>query len=387
MLTPFGEEPTPAGMERWRHLLDLERALCAVDGDSLVATAADLPFRLTVPGGEISAAGISLVGVLPTHRRRGILRQMMQRQLHDVRQRGDPVAILYASEGLIYPRFGYGVVSLDGRIDIERDRAIFRDPAEPVGETRLVSLKEAAGLLPPIYDRVRTVTAGMISRTEAWWVHHRLQDQPDAREGAGPKQRAIWQSAGEAAYAIYRVRPHWTEFTPASTLEVLEVIATSPLAHREIWRFLFGVDLIKTVKADLLPIDHPLLLMVAEPRRLGFTLSDALWLRLVDLPAALAARTYGADGTVVFDVVDTFCEWDAGAWRLEARDSRGQVTRANQSPDIRLPSERLASAYLGGISFARMARAGWVQELTAGAIPRADRLFGIDHAPWCAEIF
>jgi predicted acetyltransferase len=374
-------------MERWRHLLDLERALCAVEGETLVATAADLPFRLTVPGGEISAAGVSLVGVLPTHRRRGILRQMMHRQLLDARQRGDPVAILYASEGLIYPRFGYGVVSFDGRIDLERDRAIFRDPAGPVGETRLVPLTEAARLLPPIYDRVRTMTAGMISRSDAWWVHHRLQDTPESREGAGPKQCVIWQHAGEAAYAIYRVRPTWTDFTPASSLEVLEVIATSPVAHREIWRFLFGIDLIKTVKADLLPIDHPLLLMIAEPRRLHFTLTDALWLRLVDLPAALAARTYGADDALVFDVVDTFCDWDAGAWRLESRNSHGEVTRANGQPDIRLPSERLASAYLGGISFARLARAGWVQELTPGAIARADRLFRIDHAPWCAEIF
>lgn len=374
-------------MTRWRQLLDLERALCAADGDALVATAAELPFRLTVPGGELSAAGVTLVGVLPTHRRRGILREMMRRQLRDVRERGDPVAILYASEGLIYPRFGYGVASFGGQIEIERDRAIFRDPAAPVGETRLVSLADASRLLPSIYDRMRAVTTGMLSRTPAWWVNHRLEDDPVNRRGAGPKLCAIWQADGDAAYALYRVQQAWVDFTPASTLEVLEAVATSPLAQREIWRFVFGVDLIKTVKAGLLPLDHPLHLMLAEPRRLRFTLTDGLWLRLVDLPAALAARTYGADDTIIFDVVDTFCEWDAGVWRLETRESRGHAIRVSRQPDIRLPSERLASAYLGGISFARLARAGWVEELTAGAIARADRLFHIDQAPWCAEIF
>jgi len=346
-----------------------------------------VPFRLTIPGGEIAAAGVTLVGVLPTHRRRGILRELMRRQLRDAHDRGDPVAILYASEALIYPRFGYGVASFDGWAAIERDRAVFRDPSEPVGQTRLVPLADAASVLPPIYDRVRAVTTGMLSRTPAWWVHHRLRDLPLDRHGGGPKFCAVWESGGEAAYALYRVHDKWDEFIPANTLEVIEAIATSPLAQREIWRFVFGIDLIKTINAGFLALDHPLTLLLAEPRRLRLTVNDGLWLRLVDIAAALSARRYAADTAIVFEVVDTFCDWDAGRWQLESQASRGQATRTTRQPDLRLTSERLASAYLGGISFTRLARAGWVEEVTPGAIARADQMFRIDHAPWCAEVF
>ena len=374
-------------MAHWRHLLDLDRTLCALDGTAIVGTAADVPFRLTIPGGEIAAAGVTLVGVLPTHRRRGILRELMRRQLGDARARGDPVAILYASEALIYPRFGYGVASFDGWVAIERDRAVFRDPSEPVGQTRLIPLADAASALSPIYDRVRAVTTGMLSRSPGWWVHHRLRDLRQDRQGGGPKFCAVWESGGEAAYALYRVHDKWDEFIPGSTLEVIEVIATSPLAQREIWRFVFGIDLIKTINAGFLALDHPLTLLLAEPRRLRFTVNDGLWLRLVDIPTALSARRYAADEAIVFQVIDTFCDWDAGRWQLESQSSEGHATRTTDQPDLRLTSERLASAYLGGISFARLARAGWVEEVTPGAIARADRLFRIDHAPWCAEVF
>jgi len=374
-------------MAHWRHLLDLDRALCALDGPVIVGTAADLPFRLTIPGGEIAAAGVTLVGVLPTHRRRGILRELMRRQLRDAHERRDPVAILYASEGLIYPRFGYGVASFDGWAAIERDRAVFRDPSEPMGQTRLVPLAHAASVLAPIYDRVRAVTTGMLSRSPDWWVHHRLRDLPQDQQGGGPKFCAVWESGGDAAYALYRVHDKWDEFIPANTLEVIEVIATSPLAQREIWRFVFGIDLIKTVNAGFLSLDHPLTLLLAEPRRLRFTVNDGLWLRLVDIPAALSARRYAADDAIVFEVVDTFCDWDAGRWQLESHASHGQASRTTRQPDLRLTSERLASAYLGGISFARLARAGCVDEVTPGAVARADQMFRIDHAPWCAEVF
>jgi len=285
-------------MARWKHLLDLDRVLCAVDGPALVATAAVLPFGLTVPGNHLPTAGVSLVSVLPTHRRRGILRALMRILTDDGRRRGEPLALLYASEASIYHRFGYGLASFDARIDVERDRAILREGPPPIGLTRLVTMDEAASTLPPIYDRVRVRRPGMLTRTPAWWVHHRLYDSPADRRGAGPLRCAVWAQAGDAAYALYRVNPAWEEGTPASTLEVLEAVAASAVGHREIWRFLFGVDLIKTIKAWMLPADHPLQLLVVEPRRLKFTLGDALWLQLVDLPAALAARAYAATDTI-----------------------------------------------------------------------------------------
>lgn len=374
-------------MARWKHLLHSERMVCAVDGSALVATAALLPFELTVPGNQLPAAGVSLVSVLPTHRRRGILRAMMRVLSDDARRRGEPLALLYASEASIYTRFGYGLASFDGRIDCERDRAILREGPPPMGQTRLVTPEQAAATLAPIYDRVRVGRPGMLTRTPAWWVHHRLYDNPADRRGAGPLRCAVWEHGAEAAYALYRVNPAWEEGTPASTLEVLETVATSSVGHREIWRFLFGVDLIKTIKAWLLPADHPLPLLVAEPRRLKFTLSDALWLQLVDLPAALAARTYAAADTVVFEVRDSFCSWNAGAWRLVAGHHGATIEKTSHPADLRLDVERLASTYLGGISFKRLSEAGFVDELTPGAIGRADTLFRTDQEPWCAEIF
>ena len=374
-------------MARWKPLLEAERMLCAVDGPALVATAAVLPFGLTVPGNQLPTAGVTLVSVLPTHRRRGILRAMMRVLSDDARRRGEPLALLYASEASIYHRFGYGLASFDARIEVERDRAILREGPPPIGQTRLLTPEEAASALPPIYDRVRVRRPGMLTRTPTWWVHHRLYDSPADRRGASALRGVVWEHGGDAAYALYRVNPAWEEGTPASTLEVLETVAASAVGHREIWRFLFGVDLMKTIKAWMLPADHPLQLLVVEPRRLKFTLSDGLWLQLVDLPAALAARAYGTTDTIVLEVRDAFNGWNAAVWRLAAGQDGATVEKTSQPPDLRLDAERLASTYLGGLSFERLGKAGFVEEVTPGAIARADRLFRTDQAPWCAEVF
>jgi len=249
---------------------------------------------------------------------------------------------------------------------------------------RLVSLEDALGAFPAIYDRVAPETPGMFSRTRDWWEVRRLSDPPERRDGGGEHVRALLEMDGEpAGYAIYRIHIRFEGGVSAGFVNVLESAGVTPLAVREIWRFLLGIDWVASIRADLLPIDHSLLLLLAEPRRMRFRIRDGLWVRLVDLGAALSSRSYAADGAVVFEVADAFCPWNAGSWKLEG----GKAARTRERADMRLDVSALGSVYLGGFTFAQLARAGRVEELRAGAATRADDLFHTDRAPWCPEIF
>jgi len=387
-LTPifhyFGATPKPEHVERFSRIQPPERLHAAFEDGKAVGGAGAFPFRMTVPGAQIPAAGVTTVGVLPTHRRRGVLTAMMRAQLDDVRERGETISVLWASEDMIYGRYGYGMTSFAGALDLARDRAHFALPSEPVGRVRLVSLEDALGTFPAIYDRVAPETPGMFSRTRDWWEVRRLSDPPERRDGGGEHVRALLEMDGEpAGYAIYRIHMRFEGGVSAGFVNVLESAGVTPLAVREIWRFLLGIDWVASIRADLLPIDHSLLLLLAEPRRMRFRIRDGLWVRLVDLGAALSSRSYAADGAVVFEVADAFCPWNAGSWKLEG----GKAARTRERADMRLDVSALGSVYLGGFTFAQLARAGRVEELRAGAATRADALFHADRAPWCPEIF
>ncbi len=378
----------PAGLlDRVRPVTELDRCLIALDGADVVGTAEAIRFSLTVPGGELPAGGVTTVGVLPTHRRRGLLTRLMRRQLDDLHAWGEPLALLWASEGGIYHRFGYGLASWNARIEAERDRFALRHPAEPRGRVRLVGHAEALGLLPAVYERVRADTAGFCARAEAWWECVTLADDEYERQGAGPLCRAVLELNGRPeAYALYRVRRAWERGVPKSRLEVAEALATSPVAERELWRYLFGVDLMETVSWRRLSIDHPLFLLVQEPARLHLSVGDGLWLRLVDAAAALAGRGYAAAGTLRLGLTDAFCPWNEGTLTLEASPDGASVARGG-APELALDVADLASVYLGGFTFAALARLGRVEERAPGALARADLLFRTDRAPWCPEAF
>jgi predicted acetyltransferase len=388
VMTGFGEAAHPEDVKRWQQELRPDRQYWAFDGDVPVGSAGTYDHRLSIPGGEVQIAAVTLVTVHPSHRRRGILRQLMRRQLDHAHELGEPVAALWASEGPIYPRFGYGVATTAVSISAERDRMEFRPPDEPAGRVRFVTDEEAYALFPPIYQRVQKQTPGMLARHESWWKGYRLADPEHWRSGAGPMFRAVWEDdAGKPqGYAMYRIRENWEGFIAASGLESREAFATTPQAWREIWRFLFGVDLIKTVKTWNLPPDHPLFLSVTEPRRLHASAGDGLFVRLLDLPAALEARSYAADGSVAFEVRDPFCSWNEGTWTLSADGGSGSVEQGGD-PDLRLDVADLGSTYLGGWSLAALVRAGRVEELHEGAIERADELFRTPQQPWCPEVF
>jgi predicted acetyltransferase len=373
--------------EQIRPLVDMSRTLCACEGAQIVGTAEALRLTLTIPGGEVGAAGITTVGVLPTHRRRGILTQLMRRQLDDVREWGEPLAVLWSSEGGIYHRFGYGLATRNARLDAARDRFAFRWPAEPAGRVRLVSRDEALETLPAVYDRVRAVTPGFLDRSRDWWERATLA-QGLWNKGAVRDLHAVFElDERPEAYALYSVEGGSDRGVSGRKLSVKEEISATPLATREIWRYLFGVDLIDSVRVPRVAPDHPLFLMAAEPARLGFSMGDGLFVRVVDVHAALSARSYAGDGALVIELADHFCSWNEQVWRIAAEGGRGEVEQHAGPADLRLGVADLGSAYLGGFSFAELWRAGRVDELTAGAVARADALFRTDRAPWCPAVF
>jgi predicted acetyltransferase len=382
----FGrEKPDEAWTERWLKNFELERMHAALDGDAIVGGAGAFSLRMTVPGGAaLPTAGVTIVGVLPTHRRQGILRSMMRVQLDDVHERGEPLAALWASEETIYGRYGYGLASLSLELEIPRVQGAFRPGVEQVGQVRMVDATEAATLLPPVYDAVQLATPGMYERSATWWELRQLIDLPEFRFGGGPKIYAVLEADGEAvAYALYRLHASFGNLGPETKLQTQEVLGVTPAATASIWRYLLDVDWTQAVSARLLPVDHPLLLVLARLNLTRPTLSDGLWVRLVDVGAALSGRSYAGEGTIVLDVRDEFCEWNAGRWKIDG----GEAARTDEDADLVLEVADLGSAYLGGFTFRELWRAGRVEELRDGALARADALVRTDVEPWCPEIF
>ena len=381
----FGGGWSPEDKERFAKLLPFERLHAAFDGDEIVAGAGAFPFSLSVPGGELPCAGVTVVGVLPTHRRQGILGRLMRAQLADVRERGEPIAALWASEETIYGRYGYGLAAQDVMIKASRVQAeLHAGLPGRTGTIRLVGHDDAHATFPRIYDRVRRRTPGFVSRSSDWWELRKLDDRPERRRGAGELNRALLEIDGRAAgYATYRIKFQYEDAANTSQVHVIEAVGDSPVAVRELWRYLLSIDWVEEIHCDCLPADHPLFLLVARPNSLHWKVFDGLWVRLVDVGAALAGRSL-ADGRVTLDVsADPLAPDNVGTWTVE----NGAAKRSRRRADVRLDVQALGSAYLGGFTFAELARAGRVEEVARGGIARADALFHVDAKPWCPEIF
>jgi len=378
----FGPPPADDVVDRWIGLVGLERMHAAFEDGEVVGGAGAFTFDLSVPGGSLPCAGVTVVGVYPTHRRRGALREMMRAQLDDVHARGEPIAALWASEETIYGRFGYGIASWCGDVSIPRDRSSFGRPFERRGRVRAVTLDEAVDSFPPVWEALRAQRPGVFSRTETWW-RERVLRTPDEQK-ATPKRLVVLEIESRVqAYAVYKTTTAFEGFVSNSKLDVVEAVGANPQATAKIWRYLLDVDWMATINAALIPPDHPLFLLLASPRRARFKGHDALWVRLVDLGAALGGRAYATEGRVVFEVRDSFCPWNEGRWKLEA----GKASRTEEPAEIALDVDALGSAYLGAVSFAALREALRIEERVAGAVERADAVFGWHPLPWCPEIF
>jgi predicted acetyltransferase len=385
--TAFGEEDTEQRAKDERTTVELDRMLGVSDGGQLVASAGAFSFELTLPGARsVPVAGVTWVGCLASHRRRGVLTAMMRHQLDDVAARGEPLATLTASEAVIYGRFGYGAATQHAGATIEIDRAAFAAEPRADGRFRYVWGDERTKVLAPVFDAWRRQVPGAVTRNERYW-EYLLLDRDWMRRGASSLFFVVHEDATGVAdgYASYRVAS-W-ESDDHGTAFVQEVIALDPEVDAALWRFVLDLDLMKKVKADVLPMDSPLPWRLRDWRAYKVTdVSDFLWVRVLDTVAALSARRYATEDALVVDVVDPFRPDGAAAGRFRVAGGPDWATcervDGTEDADITGPVDALGAAYLGGVRWTTLAAAGRVTG-SPDALTRADRMFASTPLPFC----
>jgi predicted acetyltransferase len=378
----FHYEPSGDEVERLRKKLEPERSLVIRDGERIVAATSIYTRRMTVPGGERPVAGVTQVGVLPTHRRRGMLTALMRRQLADIHELGqEAFAALWATESGIYGRFGYGVASQIAEFDIAVRDARLR--SVPTAQARLSKPADAIDAMREIYDAARPSRPGTLDRAGPWW-EIRIHDAPDDREGYGPLRAVVIEDSG---YALYSVKVKFDYDRPASEVAVREALATTPEGHAAIWSFLLGLDLTNRLVYELAAPDDPLPHLVTNADVVRRRVADSLFVRLVDVPRALRERTYATPFEVVLEVADELCPWNAGRYALRWDGETATCAPTALPAGLELGVAELGAAYLGGTTLDVLARAGRVRELRSGALAAASRAFQGDRAPYCPEIF
>lgn len=380
----FGGPTAPADRDVELGLVDAGRCYATYDGASPVAVAGSFALTMTVPGGPAPVAGVTWVGVAPTHRRRGLLTGLMRRQLDDLRAGGEAVAALWASEGAIYQRFGYGPAAWDAALTLP-SKAAFTRPV-PTSGLRLAEPDPAD--LGPVFEQVAARSTGWCTRTRRWW-DYRLHDPEQRRSGASPLRVVLADGpGGVAGYALYATKQEWEHGRPSGAVEVRELVGIDPETTAKLWRYLLDLDLMTTVRTHISGPDDPVLHLLAEPRAASARLKDNLWVRLVDVPAALAARRYPTEVDLVLDVTDDFCPWNRGRWHLVGGPTGATCTAAAGPADLELRVADLGAAYLGGTTLAARAGAGHVLEHRAGALAAATLAFGWPgRAPYGPMVF
>jgi predicted acetyltransferase len=387
----FGTLPSPGDEAPEKRGWPIERSHAVFEGGMAVGCAGAYEFDLTLPGCTTTAAtGVTWVGVRPTHRRRGVLTSLMSRQLADSHERGEAVAILLASESVIYGRFGYGLATTQVDLELDRQHTRLAGEHRSDGRVRLVTDDaEIRRLLPEVHERVRRGQPGDVSRPEGWWEQFFAGGKGGSQ--FGPRFHVFYEDGDGVVqgYAYYRLRPSsGPPLSGEATVLVQGLGALTFEAYVALWRFVWDVDLTGGVMAGMRPPDEPLRHLLADPRRLATTRSiDFLWCRIVDVGAALAARRYGVEGSVVLEVRDDLCGWNAGRWRLEGGPDGASCTPTRDGADLTLSAAELGAAYLGGTRLAALAAARRVEEHTEGALATADRMFAEARAPWCQTFF
>lgn len=381
--------------------LEFDRTLAAYDGDTPVGTTAAYSFQLAVPGLRmLPAAGITWVSVLPSHRRRGVLRSMMRRQLADVRDRGEPLAVLWASESVIYSRYGYGRAMWHADFTLYRGEGTLARTAPADGGLRLRLADPAASWpeLAKVYDAVLPTRPGFIARNETWWQGP-VFDPPDRRHGNSPLHCVLAEDdSGPRGYALYSALNRWDSDTslPDGVLNVREMVAADAAASAALAADLLSRDLTAEFRVRGRPVDDPLLYQLADTRRARPRLKDGLWVRIIDVPGALARRRYSAPADVVIEVRDDLLPSNAGRWRLTTAGSAGDGTGLEAScvpagaaaeADVTLDVTELGAAYLGGTTIGALAGAGLVTEGRPGAVRELSTALAWDPAPWCPVNF
>ncbi|XRQ13436.1 GNAT family N-acetyltransferase [Actinomadura welshii] len=349
----------------------------AFDGGALAGQAAAIPMRLAVPGGFLGCSAVSYVGVLPTHRRRGVLTALMERVHADAAAAGRPVAALWASQGGIYGRFGYGLATRAIGLEIDSSRPLELRTAPDDRPLRLVDPESAAEVIGPLHTRALAARPGGFLRDEEWWRRGILP--PVDVEGAPgfTEPRVVVHPAG---YAVYRT-------SEEGTVRVADLVGETPRAEAALWRYLASIDLTGRVEAPNRPVDDLLPHMAADPDQVVVKKdAGALWLRLVDVPAALRSRSWAAGDAFVLEVRDERIPANDGRWRL-ATGAAPACDRTGAEPDLTLSAADLAAAYLGGMRVSTLVRVGVVTEHTPGAAARLDAALAVPLAPYMNDDF
>jgi predicted acetyltransferase len=388
-------------LERERLTTEFDRTLAAIDGQRMVGAGGAYSFQLAVPGGSVPAAGITMIAVLPSYRRRGILTGLMNRLFSDAQSRSEPVAILFATEAGIYGRFGYGLGSQHQELTIRRGEgrlSVGPAAAGLPGELRLRDTEplQARAELAKVFDSVFAQQPGTLARDDRWWTY-RLTDVPSMRSPGASAPRCLLaeDDHGPRGYVLYQTKLGWDDHhLAAGSLHVRELHATDPAAYAALWADVLSRDLVAEVNALMRPIDDPLLALLADPRRARPAPADGLWVRLLDVPAALTRRSYAAPANVVLDVIDPVIDGNSGRWRLSTagRPASGgneatTCERTHEAADVRLTVQALGASYLGGASFGQLAGAGHIAEMTPGALATLAAAMSWDRAPYSGMMF
>ena len=385
--TAFGYTGEPEEDAPEYALLEFDRSLVAWSGGEAVGHTTAYSLSMSVPGGEVPVAGITWVAVLATHRRRGILTELMRRQTRDIHERGEPVAALYASEPGIYPRFGYGLASQRLDLTVERGYQQMHGPTEAGLMARFVTPEQARPDVEHVYAATRAVRAGMPARPDLWW--QRIINDPKGRRDGASALRAVVVRDGSAprAYALFATKDEWTDGSPHGELRIREHGYLDAAAAHALWQVLLNVDLVTKVSHWNLAVDDVLLQLLDNPRRARPTLRDSVFARLVDLPAALAARGYDAGYEGVLEVADELAPWNAGRWAVSLGAGGAGCRRTDAEPDLVLDVRALGAAYLGSTSLAPLAAAGQIDERTPGSVAALSRAMRHEPLAHCGFVF
>ena len=369
-------------------VLDDDRTFLAWEGDEVVGVSANFSLDVSVPGGSVPTAGVTFIGVRPTHRRRGVMTSMLDNLHADGLRRNEPMAALWAADPAIYPRFGYGCASRLMRTVIQRAHGTLSGaPEDPSLRLRMLNSSDDYDLTQPLYAEVRDERGGVPAIDERWHARQ-TWDPPSQREGASALYTVVVEDdTGIRGFMRYNLKPEWTAAHDDGTFQIYRMMSRDPAAQAALWRYALSFDLMSKVSWSNAPIDDPIQLWLTHPRHATRQLEDALYVRLLDLPSAMTARTYSAECDVVVGVSDARYPENAGRWRITTGRSGATCVRTTDPADLALDIRVLGAAYLGDASLRDFARAGWIEELRPGALSALDTSMHSDAPPYCPFIF
>lgn len=384
---PEEDEPREAWKKRILEVGGLERGFLAEDDGRIVGTLGCFDLDMTVPDGSIPCAGTTWVSVAPTHRRRGALRSLMTAHLNEAVEHGDVIAALWASDSAIYRRFGFGLAVESIGIDLDRAAARFDRVTPPPERIEFVNSEDAADTLPPLFERIRREIPGSFARNESWWTHRRLRDAPEGRDGKSALRTALsFGDDGRATgYVQFRVESKFDGAHSKDIVHVVELFGSTPGSWAGLWSLVLGLDLATRVKSGFRPLDDPIFEFLTGIRRVQRTLTDTVWVRVLDVERALTSRTYAESGAVTLAIADDMGIAN-GTFRLGWDGSHVDCGGSAGAADLEIDVSDLGAAILGRPRFSAGVLAGTIRGSTESAA-LADRMFMHHRSPYCPEVF